>query len=153
MAFWLVATDRDGDQLTYGISGLNAYYFSVNSNTGEVKLISSLDAEVKDGGVGNAWGEGTARGGPWSQSSWGVVGITHRTGFFSLLLQTVPSFKITISANDGRIQVSERSEGGWSGVGQEVKRGRVVRRGAKGATCPPLVMCLFQASREEYPRC
>lgn len=59
VVFWLVATDRDGDQLTYGISGLHANYFSVTPNTGEVKLVSSLDFE------------------------------------------TLPSFKITISVNDG----------------------------------------------------
>ncbi|XP_076795110.1 cadherin-related family member 2 isoform X2 [Arvicanthis niloticus] len=46
VAFWLVATDPDNDPLTYGISGLNAYYFSVVSNTGEVKLASSLDFET-----------------------------------------------------------------------------------------------------------
>lgn len=46
VAFWLVATDSDNDQLTYGISGPNANYFSVNSNTGEVKLASPLDFET-----------------------------------------------------------------------------------------------------------
>lgn len=54
VVFWLVATDPDGDQLTYGISGLHANYFSVTSNTGEVKLVSSLDFEVKDGGAEKA---------------------------------------------------------------------------------------------------
>lgn len=60
-AFWLVATDSDGDTLTYGISGSYAYFFSVNPNTGEVKLASPLDFEVKSGGVGEAWREGVGR--------------------------------------------------------------------------------------------
>lgn len=46
VAFWLVATDSDNDHLTYGISGPNASYFSVNANTGEVKLASPLDFET-----------------------------------------------------------------------------------------------------------
>lgn len=77
VAFWLVATDSDNDHLTYGISGPNASYFSVNANTGEVKLASPLDFEVEDGGTGKAWGEGTGRGGAWSQSSGSMVGVPH----------------------------------------------------------------------------
>lgn len=77
VAFWLVAIDSDNDQLTYGISGPNANYFSVTSNTGEVKLASPLDFEVEDGGTGKAWGEGTGRGGTWSQSSGRMAGIPH----------------------------------------------------------------------------
>ncbi|XP_040301852.1 cadherin-related family member 2 isoform X1 [Herpailurus yagouaroundi] len=46
-AFWLVAQDRDQDPLTYGISGQFAYFFSVTPATGEVKLASPLDYEVK----------------------------------------------------------------------------------------------------------
>lgn len=46
-AFWLVANDSDKDPLTYGISGSHAYFFSVNSSTGEVKLASPLDFEVQ----------------------------------------------------------------------------------------------------------
>lgn len=69
VVFWLVATDPDGDQLTYGISGLHANYFSVTSNTGEVKLVSSLDFE------------------------------------------TLPSFRITISVNDGHnVQVTKEMQ-------------------------------------------
>lgn len=52
VVFWLVATDSDDDPLTYGISGPYAYFFSVNSSTGEVKLASPLDFEVKSGGWG-----------------------------------------------------------------------------------------------------
>ncbi|KAM9254065.1 cadherin-related family member 2 [Dugong dugon] len=44
--FWLVATDRDGDPLTYGISGTYAYFFSVTPSTGEVRLASPLDYET-----------------------------------------------------------------------------------------------------------
>ncbi|XP_060053178.1 cadherin-related family member 2 isoform X2 [Erinaceus europaeus] len=44
-AFWLVAEDRDGDSLTYGISGTYAYFFSVNSSTGQVKIASPLDSD------------------------------------------------------------------------------------------------------------
>ncbi|XP_051050205.1 cadherin-related family member 2 [Phodopus roborovskii] len=46
VAFWLVATDKDNDKLTYEISGPNAYFFSVNPATGEVKLVSPLDFET-----------------------------------------------------------------------------------------------------------
>ncbi|KAI4569673.1 hypothetical protein MJT46_006967 [Ovis ammon polii x Ovis aries] len=45
-AFWLVARDQENDELEYGISGSHAYFFSVTSNTGEVKLASLLDYET-----------------------------------------------------------------------------------------------------------
>uniref|UniRef100_A0A5F8A456 Cadherin-related family member 2 n=1 Tax=Macaca mulatta TaxID=9544 RepID=A0A5F8A456_MACMU len=45
--FWLVAEDPDNDPLTYGMSGPNAYFFTVTPNTGEVKLASALDYEVQ----------------------------------------------------------------------------------------------------------
>ncbi|XP_017657215.1 cadherin-related family member 2 isoform X1 [Nannospalax galili] len=45
VAFWLVA-ESDNYPLTYGISGSNAYFFSVTSDTGEVKLDSTLDYET-----------------------------------------------------------------------------------------------------------
>uniref|UniRef100_A0A8D1FEY4 Cadherin-related family member 2 n=2 Tax=Sus scrofa TaxID=9823 RepID=A0A8D1FEY4_PIG len=45
-AFWLVAQDQDQDALTYGISGLYAYFFNVIRNTGEVKLANLLDYET-----------------------------------------------------------------------------------------------------------
>ncbi|XP_005558657.3 cadherin-related family member 2 isoform X2 [Macaca fascicularis] len=44
--FWLVAEDPDNDPLTYGMSGPNAYFFTVTPNTGEVKLASALDYET-----------------------------------------------------------------------------------------------------------
>ncbi|XP_045140892.1 cadherin-related family member 2 isoform X2 [Echinops telfairi] len=47
VAFWMVAKDQDGDKLTYGINGPKAYFFSVNSSTGEVKLASPLDYETE----------------------------------------------------------------------------------------------------------
>ncbi|XP_043321759.1 cadherin-related family member 2 [Cervus canadensis] len=47
-AFWLVARDQENDELKYGISGSYAYFFSVTSNTGEVKLASLLDYETLD---------------------------------------------------------------------------------------------------------
>ncbi|KAM6150349.1 cadherin-related family member 2 [Erethizon dorsatum] len=45
-AFWLVAEDPDNDLLTYGISGTYAYFFSVNKDSGQVKLASPLDFET-----------------------------------------------------------------------------------------------------------
>lgn len=45
-AFWLIAKDDDQDPLTYGISGSYAYFFTVMSTTGEVKLASPLDFET-----------------------------------------------------------------------------------------------------------
>ncbi|XP_065546413.1 cadherin-related family member 2 isoform X1 [Lathamus discolor] len=46
-AFQLTATDIDGDPLTYSISGEDAFYFSVNAQTGIATLKNSLDREVK----------------------------------------------------------------------------------------------------------
>ncbi|XP_062943752.1 cadherin-related family member 2 [Cynocephalus volans] len=46
VAFWMAAEDMDKDTLTYGISGSYAYFFSVTSATGEVKLASALDYET-----------------------------------------------------------------------------------------------------------
>ncbi|KAL6033732.1 hypothetical protein STEG23_037327, partial [Scotinomys teguina] len=46
VAFWLVAKDSDNDNLTYGISGSYAYFFSVTPDTGEVTLASPLDYET-----------------------------------------------------------------------------------------------------------
>ncbi|XP_077182437.1 cadherin-related family member 2 isoform X2 [Paroedura picta] len=43
--FQLVAVDADGDQLTYGMTGAEAYYFSVNSDTGNVTLKQTVDYE------------------------------------------------------------------------------------------------------------
>uniref|UniRef100_A0A2K5RPQ0 Cadherin-related family member 2 n=2 Tax=Cebus imitator TaxID=2715852 RepID=A0A2K5RPQ0_CEBIM len=45
-AFWLVAEDQDNDNLTYAMSGSNAYFFTVTPHTGEVKLASPLDYET-----------------------------------------------------------------------------------------------------------
>lgn len=48
----MVAQDRDQDPLTYGISGQFAYFFTVTPATGEVKLASPLDYEVKGSSLG-----------------------------------------------------------------------------------------------------
>ncbi|KFP39409.1 Cadherin-related family member 2, partial [Chlamydotis macqueenii] len=45
-AFQLTAVDIDGDPLTYSISGPEAFYFSVNAQTGDVTLRNSLDREL-----------------------------------------------------------------------------------------------------------
>ncbi|KAF1561977.1 UNVERIFIED_CONTAM: Cadherin-related family member 2, partial [Eudyptes robustus] len=45
-AFQLMATDIDGDPLTYSISGPDAFYFSVDAQTGNVILRNSLDREL-----------------------------------------------------------------------------------------------------------
>ncbi|KFW61965.1 Cadherin-related family member 2, partial [Pygoscelis adeliae] len=45
-AFQLMAIDIDGDPLTYSISGPDAFYFSVNAQTGNVTLRNSLDREL-----------------------------------------------------------------------------------------------------------
>ena len=47
-----MAQDQDQDSLTYGISGQYAYFFTVTPATGEVKLASPLDYEVKGGSLG-----------------------------------------------------------------------------------------------------
>ncbi|NXV88936.1 CDHR2 protein, partial [Calonectris borealis] len=44
-AFQLTAIDIDGDPLTYGISGPEAFYFSLDAQTGNVTLQNSLDRE------------------------------------------------------------------------------------------------------------
>ncbi|XP_060096175.1 cadherin-related family member 2 [Heteronotia binoei] len=43
--FQLVAVDADGDSLTYGMIGAEAYYFSVSSDTGNVTLQQKVDYE------------------------------------------------------------------------------------------------------------
>ncbi|XP_020646672.3 cadherin-related family member 2 [Pogona vitticeps] len=43
--FQLVAVDADGDKLYYSIEGDNAYYFSVNEETGNVTLRQQMDYE------------------------------------------------------------------------------------------------------------
>ncbi|KAM7101058.1 cadherin-related family member 2 [Ciconia maguari] len=45
-AFQLTAIDIDGDPLTYSISGPEAFYFSVDAQTGNVTLRNSLDREL-----------------------------------------------------------------------------------------------------------
>ncbi|KAF1435976.1 Cadherin-related family member 2, partial [Pygoscelis papua] len=45
-AFQLMATDIDGDPLTYSISGPDAFYFFVDALTGNVTLRNSLDREL-----------------------------------------------------------------------------------------------------------
>ncbi|NXX15199.1 CDHR2 protein, partial [Podargus strigoides] len=45
-AFQLTAIDIDGDPLTYSISGTEAFYFSVDAQTGNVTLRNSLDREL-----------------------------------------------------------------------------------------------------------
>ncbi|XP_009953428.1 PREDICTED: cadherin-related family member 2, partial [Leptosomus discolor] len=46
-AFQLTAIDIDGDPLTYSISGPEAFYFSVDAQTGNVMLRNSLDRELQ----------------------------------------------------------------------------------------------------------
>lgn len=98
-AFWLVANDSDKDPLTYGISGSHAYFFSVNSSTGEVKLASPLDFEVKSGGVGKVW-RGSGQGCPRARVLGAWLGSHTDSDLFSLQVQTLRTFKITISVND-----------------------------------------------------
>ncbi|XP_019390868.1 PREDICTED: cadherin-related family member 2 [Crocodylus porosus] len=47
VAFVLTAYDADGDPLHFGLEGADAFYFSVNANTGSVTLVASLDRETK----------------------------------------------------------------------------------------------------------
>lgn len=77
VAFWLVATDSDNDNLTYGITGSDAYFFSITPDTGEVKLASPLDYEVKSGGVGKAWREGVAGVALGAPSPGSMAGVSH----------------------------------------------------------------------------
>ncbi|KFO91525.1 Cadherin-related family member 2, partial [Buceros rhinoceros silvestris] len=46
-AFQLIAIDLDGDTLTYSISGQDAYYFTVDNQTGNVTLRNTLDRELQ----------------------------------------------------------------------------------------------------------
>ncbi|XP_059918726.1 cadherin-related family member 2 isoform X3 [Gadus macrocephalus] len=47
-AFQIEATDRDGDTLSYSISGPNAGFFTVDETTGMVKINTGLDREARD---------------------------------------------------------------------------------------------------------
>lgn len=114
-AFWLIAKDQDQDPLTYGISGSYAYFFTVIATTGEVKLASPLDYEVKDSSLRKPRNGDRGHGEPWEPAS-GVVGgcpvcaLTLSGGLTwdpSLrLLQTLDVFSVTISVNDGFNSVS-----------------------------------------------
>ncbi|XP_074865644.1 cadherin-related family member 2 [Carettochelys insculpta] len=46
VAFQLTAVDADGDSLYYSMSGQDAYYFTVSSTTGQVRLAAALDREA-----------------------------------------------------------------------------------------------------------
>jgi hypothetical protein len=45
-AFQIQAEDRDGDPLSYSISGPNAGFFTVDETTGTVTINTGLDREV-----------------------------------------------------------------------------------------------------------
>ncbi|XP_029113305.1 cadherin-related family member 2 [Scleropages formosus] len=45
-AFAIIASDPEGDELTYFITGQNAYYFNVDENTGNVTVRSEMDRET-----------------------------------------------------------------------------------------------------------
>ncbi|KAK9963386.1 hypothetical protein ABG768_006576 [Culter alburnus] len=47
-AFQIIASDPDGDTLTYSIRGTDSNFFEVNKVTGEVTIKSQLDRETKD---------------------------------------------------------------------------------------------------------
>ena len=79
-AFWLVAQDQENDELQYGISGSNAYFFNVISHTGEVKLASPLDYEVKENSLGRpceGQGGGQGPGGHPSRAHLGACLSAH----------------------------------------------------------------------------
>lgn len=46
MAFTISASDSDNDPLTFSLTGANAGYFTVDSNTGVVSILRELDREV-----------------------------------------------------------------------------------------------------------
>ena len=48
MAYTAMATDGDGDDLTYRLSGTDAARFTIDPNTGEVRFIAPPDAENPD---------------------------------------------------------------------------------------------------------
>ena len=45
LAYTAVATDGDGDDLTYSLSGTDAALFTIDPNTGEVRFIAAPDFE------------------------------------------------------------------------------------------------------------
>ncbi|XP_028816305.1 cadherin-related family member 2 isoform X2 [Denticeps clupeoides] len=47
-AFTILATDHDGDKLSYGMTGPNTFYFNVDKDTGEVTVKSQLDRENQE---------------------------------------------------------------------------------------------------------
>ncbi|XP_007561596.1 cadherin-related family member 2 [Poecilia formosa] len=46
VAFTILASDQDGDTLTYGLTGSNAGFFQVNTGNGQVTVKSPLDREA-----------------------------------------------------------------------------------------------------------
>uniref|UniRef100_A0A8D0F8E3 Cadherin-related family member 2 n=1 Tax=Strix occidentalis caurina TaxID=311401 RepID=A0A8D0F8E3_STROC len=79
-AFQLKAIDIDGDPLTYSISGPEAFYFSVNAQTGNVTLRNSLDREVR---------AETRADVPARAGGSGVTGIEGRTTKIGSVIYTV----------------------------------------------------------------
>ena len=119
----MVAEDPDQDPLTYGISGPNAYFFKVTSATGEVKLASLLDYEVKGSGPGRPGRGMGRRGGPGNQCSGGwalglrpaLVRAHWAPSLFSL--QTLYLFSVVISVSDGHNSPVSRHGAGAGGLG------------------------------------
>ena len=53
LAYTAIATDGDGDDLTYSLSGTDAALFTIDPNTGAVRFIASPDFEDPDDAGGN----------------------------------------------------------------------------------------------------
>ncbi|XP_056430684.1 cadherin-related family member 2 isoform X2 [Hyla sarda] len=47
VVYTILATDKDGDSLEYGLTGTDSFYFSCNKSNGELTLILALDYETK----------------------------------------------------------------------------------------------------------
>lgn len=132
----MAAQDRDNDPLTYGISGQFAYFFNVIPTTGEVKLASPLDYEVKGSSLGRPrQGGGEVGALPVLPPQAGA-----HLGPLLSAPQTLYLFAITISVSD-----SHNNPVSWKGGGEgRVALGSESRR--LGAL-PDYVLYLKQAER------
>ena len=93
-AYTAVATDADGDALTYGLSGTDAAMFTIDPATGEVRFIAPPDFEDPDDAGGNNVYDITVTASDGDNSTNHVVAIT-----VTNVNDNTPSFTSPDSAN------------------------------------------------------
>lgn len=134
----MAAKDLDGDPLTYGISGPNSFFFTVTPSTGEVKLASPLDYEVK--AVWKAREGAGRQGGPRSQCPGGgaLAVLSPRVGLTLGPFSLPAADTLLVHSYHLRERRSQQpSESAWGAEGREVQ-GSASRGWGTLLTVPPV---------------